>query len=120
VIAENYNETSLVVLPEDRILAVLRSEAGGHLATSFSSAEAAPGTRRARYSRSRAPCGRDPAEGRCLLVVYGERNRPFGVSRHAQPGRGSNLGPNIIVLAETRSKPDCGYPSSVEIAPGKS
>jgi Neuraminidase (sialidase) len=120
VIAENYNETSLVVLSENQILAVMRSESGGHLATAFSSDKGRTWSPPRQVTQDRE----HPADvillrdGR-LLLVYGERNRPFGVRAMLSRDLGQTWGPNIIILADDAQRLDCGYPSSAEIAPGK-
>ena len=120
VIAENYDETSLLVLPDERILAVLRSSVGGHLATSFSSDKGRTWSAPHQVTRD----NEHPADvillkdGR-LLLAYGERNRPFGVRAMLSRDLGQTWGPNIIILADDAQRPDCGYPSSAEVAPGK-
>jgi hypothetical protein len=120
VIAENYNETSLVVLSENQILAVMRSEVGGHLATAFSSDKGRTWSQPRVVTRDRE----HPADvillkdGR-LLLTYGERNRPFGVRAMLSRDVGQTWGSDIIILAADAQQGDCGYPSSVEIAPGK-
>ena len=120
VIAENYNETSLLVFPDERILAVMRSDTGGHLAVSLSSDKGRTWSPPRQVTRD----NEHPAnvillkDGR-LLLTYGERNRPFGVRALLSRDLGQTWGPNIIVLADDAQRPDCGYPSSAEIAPGK-
>jgi hypothetical protein len=120
VIAENYNETSLLVLPDERILAVLRSEVGEHLAVSFSSDKGRTWSPPYQVTRD----NEHPADaillkdGR-LLLANGERNHPFGVRAMLSRDLGQTWGPNILILADDAQRPDCGYPSSVEVAPGK-
>ena len=120
VIAENYNETSLVVLSENRILAVMRSEAGGHLATALSSDKGRKWSEPRLVTRDREhPADAILLKDGRLLLVYGERNRPFGVRAMLSRDQGQTWGPDIIILADDAQQADCGYPSSVEIAPGK-
>jgi hypothetical protein len=120
VIAKNYNEASLLVLSENRILAVMRSESGGHLATAFSTDQGRTWSEPRQVTRDRE----HPADvirlsdGR-LLLVYGERNRPFGARAMLSRDLGETWDSNILILAADAQLPDCGYPSSVEIAPGK-
>ena len=120
VIAENYSETSLLPLSADRILAVMRSRTGGHLATAFSSDQGRTWSEPRLLTRD----GEHPADviqlkdGR-LLLAHGERNRPFGARAMLSRDLGQTWDPNIIILADDAQRPDCGYPSSVEIAPGK-
>ena len=120
LIAENYNETDLLVLPDGKLLATLRSVAGQHLATSFSSDAGRTWSVPQQVTRDME----HPAnvirlsDGR-LVLTYGERNRPFGVRALLSRDLGQTWGPNIIVLADDAQRLDCGYPSSVEVAPGK-
>ncbi len=51
--------------------------------------------------------------------MYGERNRPFGVRAMLSRNLGESWGPEVIQLAADAHSRDCGYPSSVEIEPGK-
>lgn len=120
VIAEDYNETSLLVLPDERILAILRSYAGEHLAVSFSSDKGRTWSppRQVTHDREHPADVILLKDGR-LLLAYGERNRPFGVRAMLSRDLGQTWGPNIIILADDAQRPDCGYPSSAEIAPGK-
>jgi hypothetical protein len=120
VIAENYNETSLLVLPDERILAVLRSEVGQHLAVSFSSDKGRSwSTPRQVTHDMEHPANVILLRDGRLLLAYGERNRPFGVRAMLSRDLGQTWGPDIIILADDAQRPDCGYPNSAEIAPGK-
>ena len=120
VIAANYNETALLPLPDGRILAMLRSETGQHLAEAFSSDQGHTWTAPRQITRDME----HPADvillkdGR-LLLVYGERNRPFGARALLSRDLGQTWGPDVFILAADAQRLDCGYPSSVEIAPGK-
>lgn len=120
MIADHYNETSLTQLPGGRLLAVARSHHGQFLATSFSKDQ----------GRSWSPLKRitgdneHPADvivlkdGR-LLLVHGERNRPFGVRARLSRDLGQTWDPEVIQLASDSHNRDTGYPSSVEIEAGK-
>jgi hypothetical protein len=120
VIADDFNETGLLVLPNGRILAVLRSQHGAFLATSFS------GDLGRTWSRPHQITGNSehPAnvirlsDGRVLLV-FGERNRPYGVHAMLSRNLGQDWDPHVIILAADAHSSDCGYPSSVETEPGR-
>ncbi|MDR3676374.1 MAG: sialidase family protein [Acidobacteriota bacterium] len=120
VIAENYNETDLLVLPDGRILAMLRSNVGQHLDVSFSADKGRTWSPPHQVTHNME----HPAnvillkDGR-LLLCYGERNRPFGVRAMLSRDLGQTWGPDVIILAADAQRLDCGYPSSVEVAPGK-
>lgn len=120
VVAENYNETDLLVLPDQKILAVLRSDVGQHLAVSFSSDKGRTWSppRQVTHDMEHPANVILLKDGR-LLLVYGERNRPFGVRAMLSRDLGQTWGTDVIILAEDAQRADCGYPSSAEIAPGK-
>ena len=119
-IADDFDETALVVLPEDRLMAVLRSKNGAFLSTSFSEDKGRT------WSRPRQITAKQehPADvillndGR-LLLTYGERNRPYGVRAKISKDLGLSWEPETIVLVADAENTDCGYPSSAEISPGK-
>jgi hypothetical protein len=54
-----------------------------------------------------------------LLLTYGHRERPFGVRARFSRDLGQTWDPETVLLASDAENPDCGYPSSVETAPGK-
>jgi hypothetical protein len=120
VIAKDYNETSLVVLSENRILAVMRSEIGGHLATAFSTDKGRTWSEPRQVTRDyEHPADAILLKDGRVLVVYGERNRPFGARAMLSRDLGQTWGPDIFILAADAQQADCGYPSSVEIGPAK-
>jgi hypothetical protein len=120
VIADHFNETGLLPLPGGRLLAVARSHHGQYLATSFSSDQGRTWSPPRRITADRE----HPADvirlrdGR-LLLVYGERNRPFGARAMLSSDLGLTWGPDLVILAADAHNTDCGYPSSVEVAPGR-
>ncbi len=119
-IADDFDETALVVLPKDRLMAVLRSKNGAFLSTSFSEDKGRTWSQPRQLTANRE----HPADvirlndGR-LLLTYGERNRPFGVRAKISKNLGLNWEPETIVLVSDAENTDCGYPSSAEISPGK-
>lgn len=120
LIADHFNETSLTLLPDGRLLAVARAHHGQFLSTTFSKDQ----------GRTWSPLQRitgdneHPADvivlkdGR-LLLVHGQRNRPFGVHARLSADLGATWDPEVIQLATDAHNRDCGYPSSVEVTPGK-
>lgn len=120
MIADHFNETSLTLLPDGRLLAVARAHHDQYLAVSFSSDKGRSWTPVRRITGDHE----HPADvivlkdGR-LLLVYGERNRPFGVRAMLSRNLGETWGPEVIQLAADAHNRDCGYPSSAEHEPGK-
>ncbi|HZT33466.1 MAG TPA: sialidase family protein [Bryobacteraceae bacterium] len=120
LIADDFNETALALLPDGRLLAVARSHHGGYLAATYSGDQGRTWSPPRRLTAERE----HPADvillrdGR-LLLVYGERNRPFGARAMLSRDLGRTWGPELIVLAADAHNSDCGYPSSAEVAPGR-
>ena len=54
-----------------------------------------------------------------VLMVFGERNAPRGVHAMISPDGRTWDKAKHIVLADDAPNTDCGYPSSVEVAPGQ-
>lgn len=119
-ISDESDETALVVLPSNRLMAVLRSQFGAHLSTSFSEDKGRTWSRPKQITSDKE----HPADiillkdGR-LLLSYGERNHPFGVRAKISKNLGVDWEPDIFVLASDADNGDCGYPSSAEVSPGK-
>jgi hypothetical protein len=119
MIADHFNETSLTLLPDGRLLAAARSHLGQYLSTTTSSDYGRTWSAPKRITRDRE----HPADvivlgdGR-LLLVHGERNRPFGVRALLSRNLGLDWGPETIILAADSHNTDTGYPSSVEIGSG--
>lgn len=120
LIADHFNETSLTLLPGGRLLAVARAHHGQFLSTTFSSDKGRTWSPPQRITGDHE----HPADvivlkdGR-LLLVHGERNRPFGVQARLSNDLGAHWESEVIHLATDAQSRDCGYPSSVETAPGR-
>jgi len=119
-IAGDFDETALAVLPNDRLIAVLRSKVGAYLSTSFSEDKGRTWSPVQQITAARE----HPADvivlkdGR-LLLCYGERNRPYGVRARLSGNLGKDWGPETFILAADCESGDCGYPSSAEVSPGR-
>jgi photosystem II stability/assembly factor-like uncharacterized protein len=120
LLGAHYNETGITVLRDGRILAAMRSEKGGSVAVTESSDQGRTWSSPVQATEDRE----HPADliqlgdGR-VLMVYGERNAPRGVHALISPDGRSWDRSKRIVLAADAPNGDCGYPSSVEVAPGK-
>ncbi|MCS7223711.1 MAG: glycoside hydrolase [Armatimonadetes bacterium] len=120
-IAKGHNETALAVLPDDRLLAVMRtdeeglseaySEDGGHTWT-----KPAPLLDRGFHPPDliKLPSGR-------ILLTFGRRVEPFGaeaVLGEPQKDRVHWLWSTRSLIADNCANMDCGYPSSWVTADG--
>ena len=120
VIAPRYNETSILPLPDGRLLAATRSDDKGDIGTCVSSdggiTWTAPQTLTA--PREHPPDLLLLADGRVLLT-YGRRIAPFGVRAMVSHDLGTSWATDQkIVLAADPTSTDCGYPSSVQLTDG--
>lgn len=115
VIAEGYNETALLLLPDGDLLTAMRSDRGGRLAVCRSSdggrtwGEPGPVTGE----------GEHPADltllsnGR-ILMVFGVRHAPFGVRAMVSRDGGRTWGARLTVCDDL-GESDLGYPSTVRL-----
>ena len=117
--ADDYNETDILRLREDRWLAAARTAGDGHLELFLSENEGRSWTCRGPLSLP----GQHPAhlcrlaDGR-VLVVYGLRNPGlWGVGARLSQDEGRTWdAPRLLV--DLGNPADCGYPSSVQIPDG--
>jgi hypothetical protein len=121
LIARYHNEVTLIALKNGGLMAVIRSDEGGHLSSTFS-------TDRGRsWSAPQQITGNAEhpgdllrlADGR-ILLSYGERNRPYGIQAIWSTDEGRTWPQkNKLVLAHDGDHPDLGYPISVQRKDGK-
>lgn len=118
LIAEGFNETALLVLPDGRVLAFLRDGLGTHQSVSTDGGYT--------WSKPREILGRGfhPADAILLqdgsiLLTTGHRLEPFGVFATVSRDMGKSWEVDKGVLLEWNSlDADCGYPSSVQLDDG--
>ncbi len=121
LIGEHYDETALVSLPGGQVLAAMRSEIGGHLATSASYDGGRTWSNAVEITRYKEhPADLLQLKNGDILLTYGERNKPFGVHAVLSHDRGKTWDEKSgVVLADDAASTDCGYPSSVQLRNGK-
>lgn len=120
LMGKHYNETGIVALRDGRVLAALRSEEGGHLAIAESKDRGKTWSEPVKVTADREHPGDliQLKDGRVLLT-YGERNPPRGAHAILSPDGRSWDNSKPIVLGDKSPNTDTGYPSSVEVSPGK-
>jgi len=115
VIAEGYNETALLLLPDGDLLAAMRSDRGGRLAVCRSSdggqtwGEPAPVTGEGEH-----PADLTLLSNGWILMVFGVRHAPFGVQAAVSRDGGRTWGPRMTVCDDL-GESDLGYPSTVRL-----
>jgi hypothetical protein len=117
LIAEDYNETALCVMPDGRVIAMMRSDG-------LSQTESADGGRtwsapRPITGKSQHPADVIPLKSGKLLLTYGFRILPYGIQSMLSSDAGATWDHERRAMVEWNSaNTDCGYPSSVQLADG--
>jgi Neuraminidase (sialidase) len=121
LIGEHYNETGLLALLDGSVVAVLRSETGGHLATAFSKDGGRTWSAPTEITRDKEhPGDLIRLKNGDVLLTYGQRNKPFGVEAIISHDKGKTWDDRSkVVLANDAVSTDCGYPSSIQLPNGK-
>lgn len=120
LVGKHFNETGLAVLRDGRLLAAMRSEKGAHLAITESRDQGrAWSTPSQITSDSQHPADLIQLRDGRVLLTYGQRNAPRGIHAMISPDGTTWDKSKDIVLADDAPNTDCGYPSSVEVEPGK-
>lgn len=117
--ASGHNETQLVALTDQHLLAMLRTDAGG-----INQSESLDGGRTWSQPKPILDPPHHPADitrlasGR-LLLCYGNRQEPFGAGAMLSEDGGKTWQYDRRVMLGWRSlHRDCGYPSTVQLADG--
>ena len=99
----------------------MRSEIGGHLATTSSTDGGRTWSNAVQITQDKEhPGDLLLLKNGDVLLTYGERNKPFGVHAMLSHDRGKTWDEGSkIVLADDAASTDCGYPSSVQLSNGK-
>jgi Neuraminidase (sialidase) len=121
LVGQHVNETALLVLPDGRILAAMRSEKGAHLSVASSKDQGRTWTAPVQVTGDNEhPADMIGLKNGDILLTYGERNAPFGVEAILSHDGGKSWDSSTKVkLANDASNRDCGYPSSVQLPNGK-
>jgi Neuraminidase (sialidase) len=120
-ITEHVNETGIVALPDNRVIAALRTDAEQKLLVSRS----ADGGKTWDTPTSVTMPNEHPGDlirlrDGDLLLTFGERNAPRGaVAILSHDGGKTWDEKSRMVLAEDAPLYDCGYPSSVQLPDGR-
>ena len=121
LVAKHFNETGLLVLPDGKVLAALRSQIGGHLSIAISSDQGHTWTAPLQVTRDKEhPGDLIRLKNGNILLTYGERNKPYGVEAIISRDNGKTWDTaSKIVLVKDAVSTDCGYPSSIQLPNGK-
>jgi sialidase-1 len=120
LLGEHYNETGIALLRDGRVLAAMRSEKGASLALTESSDQGRTWTKPVQVTKdSEHPADLIQLRDGRVLLTFGERNAPRGVHAMISADGRTWDQSREIVLADDAPNGDGGYPSSVEVGPGK-
>ncbi len=121
LLGKHFNETSVVELPDGHLMAAMRSEKGGHVATVHSSDGGRTWTAPQQVTRdSEHPADLIVTRAGEVVLTFGQRNRPLGAQALLSRDGGATWDQSRKMLLATDSpNGDCGYPSSVELADGR-
>jgi hypothetical protein len=119
LIARGFNETALLLLPDGRLLAMMRSEdRNGLWQTESSDAGRAWSEPRQITGPRELPADMVRLPSGDLLLVHGQRNEPFGAVGMVSKDGGRTWG-GAFTLWDDAENTDCGYPSAVVLPDGQ-
>ncbi len=120
-IASGYNELTMHPRRDGSLLAVLRSAAGGHMASTYSADGGRAWSRPERISEDREhPPDLLRLAGGGLLLSFGQRNKPFGVQAMLSRDDGKTWERSSrVVLAWDGDHSDLGYPVTIQRKDGR-
>ena len=102
-------------------MAVMRSEDGAYLASSFSSDQGRRWSEPRRITKDREhPADLLRLRSGNILLTYGERNKPYGVQAMISTDEGASWSKNDrVALAWDGDHSDIGYPVTIERPDGR-
>jgi hypothetical protein len=115
LIAEDYNETALLVLLGGGLLAAMRSSGEGLLGVSrsFDSGMTWDNARAVTESREH-PADLTLLSNGWVLMVFGVRHEPFGVQAMISKDEGVTWSERLVICDDL-GESDLGYPSTVRV-----
>lgn len=117
-----FSEPSIVAAGPDRLLVFSREEVTGFVHQSVSDDRGHTWRPPERLPMWGYPTHAARLHDGRIIIVYGVRRRPFGITASLSEDGGRSWGPEISIrsgLVDTRHGFDLGYPSVVEYRPGK-
>ena len=120
-LAKDVNETSILALPGNRVLAALRTNKEQELLMTHSvDGGKTWDTPVAVTASNEHPGDLIQLKNGDLLLTFGERNAPHGAAAMLSHDEGKTWDPKTrMVLADDAPLFDCGYPSSVQLPDGR-
>ncbi len=119
MILAGHNEASLQLLPDGKLIAVVRTESGALSVTESNDDGYHWSPPRKLTKRGQHPADICLLKSGTLLVTYGNRLRPCGVGCVLSGDRGKTWDyEHRLMLAWDSENADCGYPSTVQLGDG--
>lgn len=120
-IARGHNELTMYARRDGSLLAILRSVAGAHMASTVSRDQGHTWSKPVRFTEDREhPPDLLRLAGGALLLSFGQRNKPFGVQAMLSRDDGNTWErASRVVLAWDGDHSDLGYPVSIQRRDGR-
>ncbi len=120
LIAKGYNETTLAVLPDGKLVAAMRSgDNAPHLGSTYSTDKGYTwSTPVAITDQREAPGDLIVLRGGKLLLTFGASHVPRGVRAYLSRDEGRTWSPRLILADDIPCGAEGGYPSSVQLPDG--
>jgi BNR repeat-like domain len=117
LIAQGYNETALLPLPNGDLLAALRSDDRGQLLAVCRSADAGRSWSRPIQITNELEHPADLLQlaNGWVLLIFGVRHEPLGVQAMISRNNGHTFDVRRLLVSDGLPGPDLGYPSAVKV-----
>ena len=118
--ATDHNETALLVMPDGKIVAMMRTYSKSDVELSESIDGGYTWSQPKQITRpNEHPADLCLLENGDILLVYGNRNKPYGVGGMLSHDKGETWDSKNRFLVEwTSQNTDCGYPSVIQLDDG--
>ncbi len=121
LVGENVNETAFLMLPDGKILAVMRTPKDGHLSATFTDRLGQGWTAPVDVTRGdEYPGCLTLLSNGYILLSYGYRAKPYGArGLISKDSARTWIREKELIFGDKASNWDCGYPSTIRLKDGR-